>query len=395
MLGHIRHRRPGLEAIANDLADVVHAADRHPFEGREQGKHGVRARLPDEDTPGLKGRLPRRLLPDLTGDASEAVDLHAISPNEAGRKAEEKRVRLAVPQEWLVLHARSDEVPPCSPSAPVHGPESRLVLLQRTRQRQLDRDRDRAAELAALRDAERQEVEDGLGRQQAAIRGLEADIERLKREEAERQRLLAEQARRRLEAARRAAAEAAAARPEPDIGGSGGGSADADDGSSGGGNADAGDGADEGGDGIDPPPPTDGSLGARAVSAAMRWLGTPYSWGGGDASGPTFGSCGPAGCQGLTTRGFDCSGLTLYAYAQVGISLGHYTGSQWTAGTSVGYDDLIPGDLVFFGADLGHMGMYIGGGQMIHAPHTGDVVKISDISSGYYRSGFRGGVRPY
>lgn len=264
------------------------------------------------------------------------------------------------------------------------------------RQRELDRDRDRAAELVAVRDAQRQEVEEGLARQQAAIRGLEADIERLKREEAERQRRLAEQARRRLEAAKRAAAAAAAAQPEPDIGGSGGGSDAGDDGggSDGGGNADEG-GGDTGGDGIEPPPPTDGTLGARAVSAAMRWLGTPYSWGGGDASGPTFGSCGPAGCQGLTTRGFDCSGLTLYAYAQVGISLGHYTGSQWTAGTRVGYDELIPGDLVFFGGDLGHMGMYMGGGQMIHAPHTGDVVKISDISSGYYRSGFRGGVRPY
>jgi cell wall-associated NlpC family hydrolase len=77
------------------------------------------------------------------------------------------------------------------------------------------------------------------------------------------------------------------------------------------------------------------------------------------------------------------------------VGLSHYTGSQWNEGARVSsMSDLQPGDLVFFHADLHHMGMYIGGGQMIHAPHTGDVVKITSITSGYYASSFRGGVRP-
>jgi cell wall-associated NlpC family hydrolase len=207
--------------------------------------------------------------------------------------------------------------------------------------------------------------------QQEAIRGFEAEIRQLQAEERDRQRRIAEEARRRLEAERAAAAAAAsaAAAQTPQIGGSAGGDAPV---------------------ALPAPPPSDGSLGARAVSAAMQWLGTPYSWGGGSASGPTAGIG-----RGAGTVGFDCSGLTLYAWAQAGVSLSHFTGSQWNEGARISsMSQLLPGDLVFFGGDLGHMGMYIGGGQMIHAPHTGDVVKISAISSGYYASAFRGGVRP-
>ncbi|KAB2347057.1 NlpC/P60 family protein [Actinomadura rudentiformis] len=121
-----------------------------------------------------------------------------------------------------------------------------------------------------------------------------------------------------------------------------------------------------------------------AVRAALSQLGVPYSWGGGSASGPTYGTA-----QGRNIKGFDCSGLTLYAYAQVGINLPHYTGSQFTAGTRVSQGQLQPGDLVFFYSDLHHMGMYIGGGKMVHAPQTGDVVKVSSISG----RPFAGGVR--
>jgi cell wall-associated NlpC family hydrolase len=112
-----------------------------------------------------------------------------------------------------------------------------------------------------------------------------------------------------------------------------------------------------------------------AVNAALSKLGTPYSWGGGSPSGPTYGVA-----QGSNIKGFDCSGLTMYAYAQVGINLPHYTGSQWNSGTHVSRDQLRPGDLVFFYSDLHHMGMYIGNGKMVHAPQTGDVVKVSPIS---------------
>ena len=110
------------------------------------------------------------------------------------------------------------------------------------------------------------------------------------------------------------------------------------------------------------------------VGIAMQYLGTPYRWGGGDPS------------------GFDCSGFTAYVYAQVGVSLPHYTGAQWSMGVSVSPSDLQPGDLVFFNG-LGHVGLYIGGGQFIHAPHTGDVVKISSLGDSWYASTYMGARR--
>ncbi len=117
-----------------------------------------------------------------------------------------------------------------------------------------------------------------------------------------------------------------------------------------------------------------GNAAQVAVSTAMAQLGKPYVWG---AEGP---------------NSFDCSGLTMFAYAAAGVSLPHYTGAQINVGRRVSWDEMQPGDLIFFGSDLHHMGMYIGGGQMIHAPHTGDVVKISSLS-GYYQSTYAGSVR--
>ena len=117
-----------------------------------------------------------------------------------------------------------------------------------------------------------------------------------------------------------------------------------------------------------------GNAAQVAVATAMAQLGKPYVWA---AAGPDV---------------FDCSGLTMFAYAAAGISIPHYTGAQINIGRRVSWDEMQPGDLIFFGADLGHMGMYIGGGQMIHAPHTGDVVKISSLS-GYYQSAYAGSVR--
>lgn len=101
---------------------------------------------------------------------------------------------------------------------------------------------------------------------------------------------------------------------------------------------------------------------AGALRAALSKLGKPYVWG---AAGP---------------NSFDCSGLTLWAYRQVGISLPHFTGSQWNAGTHVSRNAMRPGDLIFFYPDKHHMGMYLGDNRMVHAPHTGDVVRIVSIS---------------
>jgi cell wall-associated NlpC family hydrolase len=112
---------------------------------------------------------------------------------------------------------------------------------------------------------------------------------------------------------------------------------------------------------------------ARAAQIALGYLGVPYVWGGSSPS------------------GFDCSGLASYAYAQVGKSVPHYTGAIWAAFPRVPSDQLQVGDMVFFRADLGHMGIYIGGGNYVHAPHTGDVVKVSSLGE---RSDFVGAVRP-
>jgi cell wall-associated NlpC family hydrolase/DNA-directed RNA polymerase subunit H (RpoH/RPB5) len=117
-----------------------------------------------------------------------------------------------------------------------------------------------------------------------------------------------------------------------------------------------------------------GSAAHIALQVANDQLGKPYTWG---AAGPDT---------------FDCSGLTMYAYGKAGISLPHYTGDQWNAGRHVARSELVPGDLVFFGQDLGHMGMYVGNNQFIHAPHSGDVVKISSLT-GYYQDNYAGAVR--
>ena len=109
------------------------------------------------------------------------------------------------------------------------------------------------------------------------------------------------------------------------------------------------------------------------VGIAMRYLGTPYVW------------------AGASPAGFDCSGFVMYVFAQVGVSLPHSTYAMWGMGTPVSQDQLQPGDLVFFDG-LGHMGIYIGGGQFIHSPHSGDVVKISAMT-GWYSSTYVGARR--
>ncbi|MGH2976960.1 MAG: NlpC/P60 family protein [Gaiellaceae bacterium] len=116
---------------------------------------------------------------------------------------------------------------------------------------------------------------------------------------------------------------------------------------------------------ITPPPVsvpigTPGAGHAAAASIALRYLGVPYRWGGASPS------------------GFDCSGLVMYVYAQLGISLPHYTVAQWSATDAISSPE--PGDLVFFNG-LGHVGIYIGGGRFVDAPHTGSVVRIDSMSS--------------
>jgi cell wall-associated NlpC family hydrolase len=118
-------------------------------------------------------------------------------------------------------------------------------------------------------------------------------------------------------------------------------------------------------------PVVTGKGGAAAVQAAMSQLGKPYSWG---AAGPDS---------------YDCSGLTMWAWAHAGVSLPHQSAEQQGYGTPVSVGQLQPGDLVFFGSPAYHVGIYIGNGQMVHAPTTGDVVKVTSLS---YMSDYSGAV---
>jgi cell wall-associated NlpC family hydrolase len=113
------------------------------------------------------------------------------------------------------------------------------------------------------------------------------------------------------------------------------------------------------------------SIGVQALRWALTKLGSPYVWG---AAGPSA---------------FDCSGLVMWAYAQVGISLMHYTGDQWNEGEHVSRSELQPGDLVFFFADLGHVGLYIGNGLMVDAPTYGQPVQVQPV----FWSAYAGAVR--
>ncbi len=218
-----------------------------------------------------------------------------------------------------------------------------------TRQAKLKRERRAAVKLVAHARAERARVQAMVGHENAVLAGIKGKIAQLIKQQQERR---AEIARERAAAARRQAAEQAAAPPPPSPGS----------GSTGGGGA-----------GFPAPPPA-GSIGEQAVAIAERELGVPYVWGG------------------ASPAGFDCSGLTMWVYAQLGIHLDHFTGSQWEAGPHVPRADLEPGDLVFFEPDIGHVGIYIGNNLFIHAPHTGTVVQISSLT-GWYAAEYQGAVR--
>jgi len=143
----------------------------------------------------------------------------------------------------------------------------------------------------------------------------------------------------------------------------------------------------------DPTPAGPGSSSAAqtAIAAAKRYLGTPYAWGGGGTRGP-----GPGLDPDEGVIGFDCSGLTQYAYGQAGIAIARNSRAQYTSLPKVSSDDLQPGDLVFWGSDssdpgtIEHVAIYLGGNQVIQAPQSGDVVKISRM----WWSGYVGAVRP-
>jgi peptidoglycan DL-endopeptidase CwlO len=107
--------------------------------------------------------------------------------------------------------------------------------------------------------------------------------------------------------------------------------------------------------------PTANTVGAQALQAALSRVGDPYVWG---AAGPDA---------------FDCSGLVVWAFAQVGITLPHYTGDLWNSGVHIPFSDLQPGDLIFFYPDISHVGIYLGDGLMVDAPDFGETVRVEHV----------------
>ena len=204
----------------------------------------------------------------------------------------------------------------------------------------LEADRKATVKLVAQREESKDEV-------LALQAQLESTVGGLKDEIADLQAKAAAAAKAKAEAAARAAAVA-----DTSSGGSssGGSSSSA---SSGGG----------GGTVVDP----GGSGHSAVVAIAQRYLGVPYVW------------------AGASPKGFDCSGLTMYCYAQIGIGLSHGATDQQRASKPVSLGALQPGDLVFFGSASysHHVGIYVGGGSMIHAPHTGAVVSYGSISGAW------------
>jgi cell wall-associated NlpC family hydrolase len=209
--------------------------------------------------------------------------------------------------------------------------KQRRVRLQSARVQQ--------AELVAERSAQKASIEGQLADRQQLLSSIKDQIADMQAAEQARQAELAAQARARLETAGATVLDASA------------------------------------GAVVDPPatyaPPP--SKYGGVVGIAMQYLGTPYVYGG------------------ASPGGFDCSGFVMYVFAQIGVSLPHNAAAQYGYGMPVSRDQLQPGDLVFFNG-LGHNGIYIGGGQFIHSPHTGDVVKISSIS-GWYASTWVGARR--
>jgi cell wall-associated NlpC family hydrolase len=226
----------------------------------------------------------------------------------------------------------------------VIGEVRSFKALVKRQQSQLKKARILQERIVTQRRAQKAHIESQLAQRRALLASIKGQIARLEAQERSRQLALAHQAQQRLQAQSQSQpvdntiVGASASTPE--------------------------------GAAVVPP----SQYGGGVVGVAMRYLGTPYVWGG------------------ASPAGFDCSGFVAYVFSQVGVSLPHYSGAQYSYGSPVPRDQLEPGDLVFFDG-LGHVGIYIGGGQFVHAPHTGDVVKVSSLSESWYASTYVGARR--
>jgi hypothetical protein len=153
--------------------------------------------------------------------------------------------------------------------------------------------------------------------------------------------------------------------------------------------------------GCGPPVTVPGTPKAQlAVNAALFQLGVPYSFAGGNRHGPTLGVCQPGtdGWNDCHIIGFDCSGLTLYAWGTADVTVPHDTVAMWNDPAFAHITDtsqLQPGDMMMFeGPPPGHTGMYIGNGRLVDAPHSGSVVKIESVNDPWYARNYIGALRP-
>jgi peptidoglycan DL-endopeptidase CwlO len=214
----------------------------------------------------------------------------------------------------------------------------------------LSREKGQARQLVAQRAADKHAIEVRLGEQRALLSSVDSQVQQMIAAQAAAQQAAA------LKASQEAAAQAADAQTQASqsyAAAAVGASAAAPDTSA----------------AVVPPSGYSG-----VVGVAMSYIGTPYVW------------------AGASPAGFDCSGLVMYSYAQEGVSLPHSSYAMWNIGTSVPKDQLEPGDIVFFDG-LGHVGIYIGGGEFVHAPHTGTDVQVSSLDSGSYAASYDGARR--
>jgi peptidoglycan DL-endopeptidase CwlO len=339
----ISQTRAQIQSIEQQLNafDVKLEASINAYDGARQHLSDVRAQI-KENTIRLaiarhnlkvaRAQLAQFLVGAYKGNGSEDPAAYVLSSGSFTDLVDRvEYVQRAAKSEQELLHA-------------VTSAEHEIA----TRQAQLKKDEAAAKKLVAEKRAQKAAVESQLQQRQQLLSSVKGNLRRL---------IARRDAARAAAAARRAAAVAQQQQQQESGGSTGTG------GSSGG---------DGGGTTYNPPPA--GTLGQQAAALAQQYLGVPYVWGGASPS------------------GFDCSGLVVYVYGQLGVSLPHFTGSLWNSGPHVSRSDLAPGDLVFF-YNLDHVGIYIGGGVFIHAPHTGTVVQYGNLNDSWYSSAYDGAVR--